>query len=118
MQDPGALRFGLSESVIAKINTVLAHYPQVVEARLYGSRAKGNFHPGSDIDLTMLGDQLTRQHLLRIESEIDELSLPYKIDLSLFRQIDNSELIAHIDRVGMTFYKSRPGLTGSAAPAG
>jgi predicted nucleotidyltransferase len=101
------LRFGLSELVIAKINAVLAHYPQVLEARLYGSRAKGNFHASSDIDLTFIGDQLTRQHLLRIESDIDELSLPYKIDLSLFHQIDNSELIGHIERVGMTFYKNQ-----------
>ena len=108
MQDSVTRRFGLSELVIARISAVLAHYPAVVEARIYGSRAKGNFHQGSDIDLTIIGNQVTHQQLLHIESDIDDLSLPYKIDLSLFHQIDNRDLIGHIERLGKTFYKLRP----------
>ena len=108
MQDSVTRRFGLSELVIARISAVLAHYPEVVEARIYGSRAKGNFHQGSDIDLTIIGNQVTHQQLLHIESDIDDLSLPYKIDLSLFHQIDNRDLVGHIERLGKTFYKSSP----------
>lgn len=108
MQESGVPGFGLSESVIAKINIVFAQYPQVVEVRLYGSRAKGNFRNGSDIDLAIMGDSVSYLQLLRMESDIEDLSLPYKVDLSLFRQIDNPDLIDHIERVGRTFYRASP----------
>ena len=108
MQESGVPGCGLSESVIAKINTVFAHYPQVGEVRLYGSRAKGNFRNGSDIDLVIMGASVTYLQLLHMESQIEDLSLPYKVDLSLFRQIDNLDLIDHIERVGKTFYRASP----------
>jgi predicted nucleotidyltransferase len=99
------LRFGLKETTIAKINGIFARYPEVEKAILYGSRAKGNYRVGSDIDLTLIGDEtLSYNKLVRIETEIDDLLLPYKIDLSLYRQIENPDLLAHIDRVGKVFY--------------
>ncbi len=96
---------GLSPATISKINQVFSHYQAVEFVRLYGSRAKGNFHPGSDIDLTVMGDVLTSSQLIKIENELDDLLLPYKIDLSLFRQIENPDLINHIIRVGIGFYR-------------
>ena len=95
---------GLSGKTIAKMQAVLAHYPQVERAILYGSRAKGTFRNGSDIDLTLKGDALTHRELGKIDMELDDLLLPYKIDLSLFRQIDNPNLIEQIERVGVVFY--------------
>lgn len=106
MQDSTARRFGLSASVIARVNAVFAQHPQVTEVLLYGSRAKGMFHRGSDIDLAIIGEQVTHQHLLEMEREIDDLLLPYKVDLSLFHHIDNSDLTEHIERVGKTFYRT------------
>jgi uncharacterized protein len=100
-----ALSFGLKETTIEKIKGVLARYPEIEKAVLYGSRAKGNYRNGSDIDLTLMGDGLTHNQLLRIEMEIDDLLLPYKMDLSLYRQIENSDLLEHIARVGITFYQ-------------
>jgi uncharacterized protein len=99
------LSFGLKETTIEKIKGVLARYPEIEKTVLYGSRAKGNYRNGSDIDLTLIGDGLTHNQLLRIEMEIDDLLLPYKMDLSLYRQIENSDLLKHIDRVGITFYQ-------------
>jgi len=103
-----ALRTGLSEPSIEKINGVFAAHPEIEAAVLYGSRAKGNYRTGSDIDLTLKGDGLTYAHLLKIDNELDDLLLPYKIDLSLFRQIDNPALIDHINRVGVLFYAREP----------
>jgi uncharacterized protein len=100
-----ALSFGLKETTIEKIRGVLARYPEIEKAVLYGSRAKGNYRNGSDIDLTLVGDGLTHNQLLRIEMEIDDLLLPYKMDLSLYRQIENPSLLEHIARVGITFYQ-------------
>jgi uncharacterized protein len=85
---------------------VLARYPQVETAVLYGSRAKGNYKPGSDIDLTLYGDEeLTLRVLLRLMSEMDDLLLPYTIDLSIYHTIDDPDLIDHIERVGVPFYE-------------
>lgn len=111
MQESATPCFGLNQAVIDKISAVFAQYPQVAEVRLYGSRAKGNFHNGSDIDLTIIGDDVSNQQLLRMESDIEDLLLPYSVDLSLFRQIDNSELIGHIERIGKTFYSAKAART-------
>jgi predicted nucleotidyltransferase len=96
-----ATQSGLKPVVLEKIRKVFAAYPEINQVILYGSRAKGNYRRGSDIDLTIKSDQLTLLQLMRIEQELDDLLLPYKIDLSLFRTIENQDLIDHIERVGL-----------------
>ena len=71
---------------------------------LYGSRAIGNYREGSDIDLTIKGN-IEFEDLQRIINELDDLFLPYKFDISIFKNINNNDLIDHIKRVGMIFYK-------------
>ena len=100
-----AMAYGLTAEVIAKVCGVLATYSEVEEAILYGSRAKGNNKPGSDIDLTLVGAALNLHLLNRIEIDIDDLLLPYTFDLSIMRQITNPALLAHIERVGKVFYR-------------
>lgn len=73
---------------------------------LYGSRAKGNHRPGSDIDLTLIGDRLDLNTLGDLAARLDESSIPYQVDLSLWRQIDHAGLREHIERVGVVFYQS------------
>lgn len=108
------LRFGLKETTIQKIGTVLSHYPQVDKAILYGSRAKGNYRNGSDIDLTLHGGaDLTLDVLYKIMEEIDDLLLPYTIDLSIFHQIRDPDVIEHIQRAGVTFYERREAVTAN-----
>lgn len=98
--------FGLHEKTIQAIQGVLAGYPQVEHAILYGSRAKGNYHTGSDIDLNLVGSALTLSVLFSIENELDDLLLPYKIDLSIGHTIENPDVLSHISRVGKVFYRS------------
>ncbi len=96
---------GLKQEHIAAIHQCFALYPAIMTVVLYGSRAKGNFRNGSDIDLTIIDDNLSHSELLQLENTLDDLHLPYKIDLSLKRQISNPELLQHIERVGIEFYK-------------
>ncbi len=98
------MKYGLNENEILQIQTVLAAYPEVEKAILYGSRAKGNYQPASDIDLTLEGHKLNLELLLDIENQLDDLLLPYKIDLSLLHTIDNTALVEHIQRLGIVFY--------------
>ncbi|TAK61667.1 MAG: nucleotidyltransferase domain-containing protein [Bacteroidetes bacterium] len=99
------MKFGLPEKIIEQINFVFAAFPQVEEAVLYGSRAKGNFKPGSDVDLTLKGSSLNLQVINAISNQLYELPIPYKIDLSIYTQIDNKDLLEHIKRVGVVFYR-------------
>lgn len=97
--------YGLPAQVVQAIQLVLSQYPQVRSAVLYGSRAKGNFREGSDIDLTLKTDPTADTALLlQIENQLDELNTPYQFDLSLFHHITNPGLIEHISRVGINFY--------------
>jgi predicted nucleotidyltransferase len=98
------MRFGLTESTIGKINAVFSTFPKVNTVIIYGSRAKGNYKHGSDIDLAMTGDQLDLKSQLEISIQLDDLLLPYLIDLSIYNQISNSDLVEHIQRVGQVFY--------------
>lgn len=100
-------RFGLKASTIQRINNVFARYPQVEKVVLYGSRAKGSYKNGSDIDLTLHGQDLTLTILYKIIQEIDDLLLPYTIDLSIFHQLSDPDLLGHIERVGMMFYEKQ-----------
>jgi predicted nucleotidyltransferase len=99
------MNHGLSEKTIAAIQGVFSNYPQVQKAILYGSRAKGNYRNGSDIDLVLVGAELNLSQLFKIELELDDLLLPYKIDLALLHQISNPDLIEHVDREGVVFYE-------------
>jgi predicted nucleotidyltransferase len=94
----------LPAEAVSEIGGVLAAHPEVESAILYGSRAKGDYKPGSDIDLTLLGEQLDHHDLLKIMGELDDLLLPYTIDLSIFHMIDHEALRDHIQRVGQEFY--------------
>ncbi len=95
--------FGLGEATIEHIRQVFATHTEVESVILYGSRAKGNYKVGSDIDLTMKG-KLSFSELLDITDALDELPLPYQFDLSVFENISNPDLLAHIERVGVEFY--------------
>jgi len=110
------MKFGLQESVIARVQGVLARYPQVQSAILYGSRAKGNCNTGSDIDLTLKGGEaLNLSVLYRIMDDIDDLLLPYSFDLSIFHLITDLDVLDHIRRVGIVFYEKAAKETPDAA---
>lgn len=101
-------KFGLKEATIQKICGVFARHPQVEEAVLYGSRAKGNYKHGSDIALTLRGQSLTWDILYKLLQEIDDLMMPYTVDLSILDHIRDPDLVKHIERVGVTFYAKTP----------
>ena len=99
-------RFGLQEKDIKKIVDVLKRYSQVDKAILYGSRAMGTYKNGSDIDLTLVGDDgLTLSVLREIMSEIDDLMLPYMFDISILHKISDPDVLDHIKRHGILFYQ-------------
>lgn len=107
MNEESSASFGLNQKNILKISKIFNSYPQISQVFIYGSRAKGNFKKGSDIDLAIKGDELSIDLLLKIEVALDELLLPYTFDISLYDHISNVELLEHIDRVGKPIYDKR-----------
>ena len=101
------MEFGLSDPTCATIRQILGQYPQIEKAVLYGSRAKGNYKTGSDIDLTLLGAALDLPLLLSVAGALDDSDIPYTVDISLFEQIENPALREHIQRLGQVFYVRR-----------
>ena len=95
---------GLSKEDIELIKSVLSNYHQIEKVLIYGSRAKGNYKPSSDIDLALIGDNIDMALQTKIEFDLDDLLLPYKFDISIYDRITNPEFIKHIDRVGTEFY--------------
>ena len=99
------MKFGLKAQTISKIQDVFKQFPTVDEVIIFGSRAKGNFKKGSDIDLTLVGENIDQHLCDDITEELDELLLPYMIDLSVYDLLNHPELMGHIKRVGQIFYQ-------------
>ncbi|HHQ69472.1 MAG TPA: nucleotidyltransferase domain-containing protein [Halothiobacillaceae bacterium] len=95
---------GLPPLAAEGLRAVFAQHKNIEQATLYGSRAKGNHRPNSDIDLMLTAPKLSWDEFNRIELEIDDLLLPWKVDLALKHQIENPDLMGHIARVGVRIY--------------
>lgn len=96
---------GLNDKTLALIAGVLAVFPQVEKALLFGSRAKGTHKPGSDIDLGLVGSDLDWETVGQINSALDDLPIPYRFSLIMFNERTDSEVAAHIRRVGLSLFE-------------
>jgi len=94
------LPYGLNEQDEQTIFGIFKKYPEVENVLIFGSRAKGVFHNGSDIDLAIDGDHVTFKTLQQIKSDFEESSLPYRVDLFDMQRIEHVALKEHIQRVG------------------
>lgn len=97
--------FGLSDKSMEIIRGIYSQFPQIESVILYGSRAKGNFKPGSDIDMTIVADPtFDFSALAKVNAMFHESSLPYLYDISDFSKLTNPDLIEHIKRCGKVIY--------------
>lgn len=98
---------GLTAADLTTICNVLKQYPQVHEAILFGSRAKGTHRAGSDVDIALKGNELEGVTIQISATLNQETLLPYFFDILDFDSIDNQDLIDHIKRVGKVIYTHR-----------
>lgn len=96
--------YGLSERNGELVHAILAETVEVDEAVLFGSRAKGNYKEGSDIDIAVKGP-LNKDALARLLVNFEESLLPYFVDVVVYADIQNEALREHIDRVGVRIYE-------------
>ena len=99
------MKYGLPEKTLSTLNKILLKYPGIKQAILYGSRAKGKFRNGSDIDISLKTENdFDFTNLLRIANDFDDSDMPYFVDVSIYNKLSNPDLKAHIDRVGKLLY--------------
>ena len=94
---------GIESKHLKKIRDIFQKYPQIQKAILFGSRSKGNAREGSDIDVALKGKEIDSRVLTQIGIDYDALYLPWKLDIIAYDTIENPDLRAHIDRVGIPF---------------
>jgi predicted nucleotidyltransferase len=99
------LVFGLPATALSGLRGVFSNHPSIQSVTLYGSRAKGNYRPNSDIDLMLNAPDMSWSEFNIVGQEIDDLLLPWKVDLALFHHIENQDLLSHVERVGVIFYQ-------------
>ena len=99
------MKFGLSDTVIKELQDVFRRHANIKKVLIFGSRSKGNYRTGSDIDLAVIGSDIDYNQLLSIHCEIDDLELLYSVDLLDYQKKKGTPIGVHIDRVGQVFYE-------------
>ena len=98
--------YGLNERDMHTISGILSQYSEIQNVLVFGSRAKGVYHEGSDIDLAIMDENIQYQTLRDIKSDMSDSSLPYHVDLINFPTLTNQALKEHILRVGKPLFLS------------
>ena len=99
--------FGIVPKSYELILKTLSGFEEIEKAAIYGSRAMGNFKPGSDIDLVIYGINITPETVLKLKTKLEqELPIPYYFDLTHYETVSNLELKKHIDEFGKVFYSA------------
>lgn len=98
------MKFGLEQSTIDNLTAVFEQFSKVDKAFIFGSRAKGNYRPDSDIDIAIKGQYIDTDDIIAMSIAFEEKGITHKIDLLNYDTINEPALKDHIDRVGIEFY--------------
>lgn len=102
------MKFGLKTQDIEFIMKTISEFPEIEKAVIFGSRAKGNYKPGSDIDIAVYGENVSFSTISKLHAILEEESpMPYFIDIFDYTHSDSSDLKGHVDRVGITIYQKK-----------
>lgn len=98
------MQFGLSGEALALIRDVFRKYPEVSHVKIYGSRARGDYRAGSDIDLALFCGPEKKDVSSLISWDLEELPLPYLFDVADYSRLAAGPLKKEIDSAGRTLY--------------
>jgi len=99
--------FGLKDDDLISVTNTLRNDPQILGAAIFGSRAKGDYKPWSDVDIVLYGN-LNFYDVERVVSDLEELPLVYKFDVVAYQLVKNPEFRRHIDRIAVRCTKKEP----------
>lgn len=94
----------LSSNKVEQLKRVFQKFNEIEKVLIYGSRVLGTSKLGSDVDLSLYGT-IPHSIQLQVMNELDEMNWPEKIDLSIYKDIQNMDLRNHIDHYGEVIYE-------------
>ena len=98
-------KFGLKNEVLEEIIKVVSKYKEVKSAKIYGSRARGDYKNNSDIDIAIIGEDMTNSLHTKIYFELEEMYIPYTVDLINFNSLNEEDkLYESILKEGVDIY--------------
>jgi predicted nucleotidyltransferase len=100
-------RFGLEERWHQAFGEIFRKYPSIERVTIFGSRAKGNYKPFSDIDLCLYGKQVTELDAQHLKEELEELYHPYFVDVLAFEALSDPVLRQTIKRDEQMFFEGK-----------
>lgn len=97
--------FGLLDRDIVYINKALEKFEEIEKAIIFGSRAMGNYKKGSDVDIAIIGENVTNKTIFKLDDYLNEVyPLPYFFDVINYNLLNNEKLIEHINNKGKVIY--------------
>lgn len=99
------MNFGLRDKDLDYIMQSILQFPEIEKAAIFGSRAKGNNKPGSDVDIAIWGNDVSFSTVAKLHAILEEESpMPYFFDIVDYTHLNHLELKRHIDRAGSVFF--------------
>ncbi len=99
------MKFGLTTEQFLLIKNTLISINEIEKVLIFGSRARDTYKPSSDIDLVIIGKNITPEVINRVSSELDDLSLPFMFDVLDFSSVSTIELKNKISSQGKLFFE-------------
>lgn len=94
----------IDEKLKIQLQKVFEQYNEVEKVLLFGSRARKDNKLNSDIDLCLIGKNITHLIHAKISMDIDELNTPLSFDILNFNELTKKELINNILNEGIAIY--------------
>jgi len=99
------MAFCFSKQDQERISSALQKFPEIEKTIVFGSRAMGNSKKASDVDLAIVGKNITAKTVIRLRSQLnEELPLPYFFDVVVYEKIANEKLKQHINEHGLALF--------------
>jgi predicted nucleotidyltransferase len=99
------MKYGLANHDMKTIVESISQFDEIDKAILFGSRAKGNYKRGSDIDIAIYGENVNMDVISSLRSLLEDQShMPYLFDVIDGTHLDHKELEEHIEQVGILIF--------------
>ncbi len=95
------MKFGLTDKSYNEIKEVIKKYKEYT-FKVFGSRARGDYKNSSDIDLVVEGN-IPKEKQIEIMNDLDQINIPYMIDIVFLCELEKEELIKSIKRDGVVY---------------
>ena len=98
--------YGLRQKDMDYMMSLFSSYSDIDKVILYGSRAKGKFNRGSDIDLALIAENITGEIRSRINYKLEEESPTLLwFDILHYNTLTNEKLKYEIDCNGKVIFE-------------